>query len=96
MCYTIDGLFKKQIRHAQRKGAPTDAINALIDQYNNLSESGDAMPGGAPQREWFRTSAAAGYGIAHQPTQSIAYTMGLGATLLCRYAYSSQACQPMP
>jgi len=44
MCYTIDGLLKKQIRHAQRKGAPTDAINALIDQYNNLSESGDAMP----------------------------------------------------
>jgi putative SOS response-associated peptidase YedK len=44
MCYTIDGLLKKQIRHAQRKGAPTDFINALIDQYNNLSESGDAMP----------------------------------------------------
>ncbi len=44
MCYTIDGLLKKQIRHAQRKGAPTDFINTLIDQYNNLSESGDAMP----------------------------------------------------
>ncbi len=43
MCYTIDGLLKKQIRHAQRKGAPTDVINTLIDQYNNLIESGDAI-----------------------------------------------------
>ena len=44
MCYTIDGLLRKQIRCAQRKGAPKDALNTLIDQYNNLSESGDTIP----------------------------------------------------
>lgn len=44
MCYTIDGLLKRQIRQVKRQGAAKDEINYLIDIFNQLSESGDRMP----------------------------------------------------
>jgi putative SOS response-associated peptidase YedK len=44
MCYTVETLLKRQIRHAKRKGEGADAINALIDDYNRLSEEGGLLP----------------------------------------------------
>jgi len=44
MCYTAEALLKRQIRQAKRKGEATDAINALIDDYNRLAEQGDLLP----------------------------------------------------